>query len=62
MRNQYPGVCYRCGKIVEAGQGHFERHKGGWRVQHADCAITHRGKKAGRRKRAGDDACRRIAG
>lgn len=25
MRNKYPGTCYRCGKRVEAGQGHFEK-------------------------------------
>lgn len=43
MRNKYKGVCYRCGKIVEPGQGHFERHKGGWRVQHVRCAISCRG-------------------
>lgn len=44
MRNRYPGICYRCGKNVEAGAGHFERlpHRG-WRVQHADCAIKFRG-------------------
>lgn len=43
MRNRYPGDCYRCGGIVAAGAGHFERFNGGWRVQHADCAIVHRG-------------------
>ena len=42
MRNQYPGTCYRCGKTVEAGQGHFERNAGRWRTQHATCAIEHR--------------------
>ena len=44
MRNQYPGTCYRCGKRVEAKAGHFERHNGGWRVQHAECAIKYRSK------------------
>lgn len=39
MRNRYPGICYRCGKTVAAGEGHFERHNGGWRTQHADCCI-----------------------
>jgi hypothetical protein len=39
MRNKHPGVCYRCGQHCAAGDGHFERHKGGWRVQHAKCAI-----------------------
>lgn len=24
MRNKYPGTCYRCGKPVAAGEGHFE--------------------------------------
>lgn len=48
MRNAYPGICYRCGKRVEAGEGHFERIKGArygfrWRVQHAECAIKYRG-------------------
>jgi hypothetical protein len=51
MRNEYPGVCYRCGKTVESGKGHFERIRRGdpewnrvkWRLQHADCAIRHRG-------------------
>lgn len=42
MRNRYPGTCYRCGGHVAAGAGHFERHSGSWRVQHADCAIKHR--------------------
>lgn len=42
MRNKYPGICYRCGKPVEKGAGHFERHKGRWRVQHAECAIKAR--------------------
>lgn len=43
MRNRHPGTCYRCGRRVEAGEGHFERFKGGWRVQHANCAIEYRG-------------------
>ena len=34
MRNRYPGYCYKCGKYVEKGQGHAERYKGRWRVQH----------------------------
>lgn len=43
MRNQFPGVCYRCGKTVPAKEGHFERHIGTWRTQHVDCAIKYRG-------------------
>lgn len=42
MRNKYAGTCYRCGQRVEPGKGHFERHEGGWRTQHADCAIKAR--------------------
>lgn len=43
MRNRFPGKCYRCGETVSAGEGHFERFGRGWRVQHASCAIEHRG-------------------
>ena len=39
MRNKYPGVCYKCGKRVEVGEGHFERHQGKWRVQHKEEAM-----------------------
>jgi hypothetical protein len=39
MRNKYAGVCYRCHGNVPPGAGHFERHQGQWRTQHADCAI-----------------------
>ncbi len=44
MRNKFKGVCYRCGKEVEAGEGHFERHKGGWRVQHVSCCLLNKTK------------------
>lgn len=43
MRNRFPGECYRCKAWVQAGEGHFERLGGSWRVQHAACAIEHRG-------------------
>lgn len=43
MRNKHPGRCYRCGQWCAAGDGHFERFAGGWRVQHASCAINFRG-------------------
>lgn len=43
MRNRFPGICYRCGKQVGAGEGHFERFRGAWRTQHAECAIEFRG-------------------
>ena len=46
MRNRYPGYCYHCGKRVEKGEGHFERHYGHWRVIHADCCIRRREEKA----------------
>jgi hypothetical protein len=42
MRNRFAGTCYRCNQRVEPGGGHFERHKGGWRTQHAECAIAYR--------------------
>ncbi len=41
-RNKYGGTCYRCNKYVAPQAGHFERYKGGWRVQHVECAIKHR--------------------
>ncbi len=44
MRNRYAGKCYRCGAVVAPGDGHFERFNGGWRTQHASCAIAFRGK------------------
>jgi hypothetical protein len=37
MRNKYEGTCYKCGEIVKPGEGFFERHHQGWRVQHAAC-------------------------
>jgi len=43
MRNKFAGTCYRCGKTVEAGDGHFERKHRKWRIQHASCAIKWRG-------------------
>lgn len=45
MRNKYKGICYRCGKVVEPRQGHFEKIQGTanqWRVQHAECCLEHR--------------------
>lgn len=43
MRNRFSGTCYRCGALVPSGAGHFERWGGGWRTQHAACAIKYRG-------------------
>ncbi|MBC2391332.1 hypothetical protein [Listeria booriae] len=42
MRNRHHGACYRCGKHCKPGEGHFERHKGKWRHQHAACAVKYR--------------------
>lgn len=42
MRNKYHGACYRCGRHCKPGEGHYERHKGKWRHQHADCAVKYR--------------------
>ena len=43
MRNRFGGKCYRCGEWVAPGDGHFERFRASFRVQHALCAIEHRG-------------------
>lgn len=58
MRNNYPGICYRCGKPVATKAGHFERIpkperiiknlKIKWRLQHAECAIKYRGTRIGK--------------
>lgn len=45
MRNRYPGVCYRCGKPVAVGDGHFHKYKGKWVTHHAECAIKARKEK-----------------
>lgn len=45
MRNKYKGPCYYCGKTVEVGQGHFERHNGKWRTIHAGCVLKQREEK-----------------
>lgn len=41
-RNMYPGYCYKCGKYVAPGYGHYERHwKNGkvyWKIQCVKCA------------------------
>lgn len=54
-RNMHPATCYRCGQLVPAGEGHYERvhprrmqrlqlRPGGkWVTQHAACAIAYRG-------------------
>lgn len=42
MRNKYSGLCYRCGEIVEKGQGHFEKNAkppAKWKLQHASCCL-----------------------
>jgi len=39
MRNKFTGNCYRCGKLVEIGEGYFEKkfRQPGFRVQHVEC-------------------------
>lgn len=40
MRNKRKGICYKCHKTVEVGDGHFEKiigTKNSWRVQHSKC-------------------------
>lgn len=57
MRNRFPGKCYRCGCRVDVGAGHFEKLcSGGWRVQHASCAIKYRGTSVGNEQRDADRA------
>lgn len=51
MRNKYPGICYRCGQPVAAGEGHAERTESGWRTQHATCATKARREKNAVQKR-----------
>jgi hypothetical protein len=45
MRNRYPGICYYCEHPVAAGEGHFERYRGGWRTIHANCVFKQRAEK-----------------
>ena len=47
MRNKYSGSCLRCKETVGAGQGHFQKLGNTWVVQHASCAIKHRGTEFG---------------
>lgn len=51
MRNRFSGVCYRCGRTVQKGEGHVERHNAGWRLQHATCATEARRQKNERQTR-----------
>jgi len=46
VKSRFAGVCYRCNKLVAAGDGHFERYNGGWRTQHVKCSIEHKKVKA----------------
>jgi hypothetical protein len=56
MRNKYKATCYRCGKIIHEGDGHFEKTNKHniknhpriprgikWLAQHSSCAIQYRG-------------------
>lgn len=41
MRNQYPGPCKDCGGNVPAGEGYFEKQRGGgWAVRHILCTAV----------------------
>jgi hypothetical protein len=52
MRNRFKGFCYRCGGVVEAGDGHYQLNQKQsenkrfwgikWLTQHAECAIQYR--------------------
>jgi ribosome-binding protein aMBF1 (putative translation factor) len=50
MRNKYAGNCFRCGKRVWPGEGHFQRHKGSWLVVCLDCVDKHRAEKEAKEK------------
>ena len=49
MRNKFKGKCYFCSKVVEAGQGHFERSRGESKVIHTGCVFVQRKQKAEKR-------------
>jgi hypothetical protein len=41
VRNKFAGICYRCGKWCNAGDGHCDKRQGSsWAVQHVTCAIA----------------------
>jgi len=61
MRNKFSGICYRCGEVVAEGAGHFERYFGGWRTQHAECAIAFRGTPDARRDAAREARLKQVA-
>jgi len=49
MRNKHSGTCYYCGKLVEKGQGHFEKNNNyfkKWLVIHASCVFKQREEKS----------------
>lgn len=60
MRNKYKGTCYRCGQIVNPSEGHFERHNGSWRTQHADCCIKNRFKELGQPEKIIEYECEKM--
>ena len=40
MRNKFSGLCYFCGNLVQAGEGHFERAEfKKWLTIHAECVF-----------------------
>jgi DNA-directed RNA polymerase subunit RPC12/RpoP len=37
VRNRFAGRCFRCGREVKAGDGHFQRDQGKWLVRCLNC-------------------------
>ena len=63
MRNKYPGICYRCGLLVNVGDGHFERYNHSFRVIHAECVLKQRQEKAeNKEKTYGKQICPQCDG
>lgn len=37
MRNRFPGKCFRCGGLVDAGKGFMFGKPGDWDCTHEEC-------------------------
>jgi hypothetical protein len=61
VRNKHGGTCYRCNGWCDPGEGHFERFRGGWRVQHATCAVEFKGVPDAGREADRIERLRRVA-
>lgn len=52
MRNRFSGICYYCNKMVNKGEGHFEKGYTGhigmthWKTIHAECVFKKRNNKS----------------